>query len=156
MLGRMMSRFGSTSFRTLSINSLNNYAAPSLLPQIRNFHRSVSPRAETVSITFVDKHGSKTVVDAEIGDSILEVSQKTAVEDIEGACEGTCTCSTCHIYLGDTLFTLLDEPGDEELDMLDLAPAVTDKSRLGCQVIVTKEFDGRTIQLPSEVQNFYD
>lgn len=42
---------------------------------------------------------------------------------IQGACEGTLSCSTCHIiFKPEEMAALnLDEPSDEELDMLDLA-----------------------------------
>lgn len=37
--------------------------------------------------------------------------------------------------------------------MLDLAFGLTDTSRLGCQVKVTKDMDGTTITLPSATRN---
>lgn len=44
-----------------------------------------------------------------------------------GACEGTLTCSTCHIILNKKDYDSLPEkPSDEELDMLDLAYSLTD------------------------------
>jgi ferredoxin len=39
--------------------------------------------------------------------------------------------------------------------MLDLAFALTDTSRLGCQVVVTEDMDGRTIGMPGATRNFY-
>lgn len=44
-----------------------------------------------------------------------------------GACEGTLTCSTCHVILDPKVYDALpDKPSDEELDMLDLAYNLTD------------------------------
>lgn len=44
-----------------------------------------------------------------------------------GACEGTLTCSTCHLIFPKEVYdTLPDKPTDEELDMLDLAYELTD------------------------------
>jgi len=44
-----------------------------------------------------------------------------------GACEGTLTCSTCHVILDSKDYDALpDKPSDEELDMLDLAYNLTD------------------------------
>jgi ferredoxin len=49
------------------------------------------------------------------------------------------------------------EPMDEEEeDMLDLAIGVTDTSRLGCQICVTKAMDGLEVTLPAEVANMDD
>eukprot|EP01035_Chromulina_nebulosa_P018668 gene18668-24415_t len=74
---------------------------------------------------------------------------------MEGACEGVCACSTCHIILESDIFNKLPEPSEREEDMLDQAFGLTSTSRLGCQVIVTKEYDGLTVQLPSATRNFY-
>ena len=54
----------------------------------------------------------------------------------------------------DELYDDLPEPQDEEYDMLDLAFGLTETSRLGCQVIITKDFDGKTIELPKATRNF--
>ena len=43
-----------------------------------------------------------------------------------GACGGTLACSTCHLVIDKKWFDMLDEPEDEELDMLDLAMGLTD------------------------------
>ena len=44
-----------------------------------------------------------------------------------GACEGTLSCSTCHLILKQVDFDRIKEkPTDEELDMLDLAYGLTD------------------------------
>eukprot|EP00092_Neocalanus_flemingeri_P047130 GFUD01053310.1.p1 GENE.GFUD01053310.1~~GFUD01053310.1.p1 ORF type:complete len:129 (-),score=46.47 GFUD01053310.1:51-437(-) len=51
-------------------------------------------------------------------------------------------------------FAKLDEEAtDEELDMLDLAFALTDTSRLGCQVCMSKELDGITVLVPEGVND---
>lgn len=47
----------------------------------------------------------------------------------------------------------MEEPTDEENDMLDLAPGLTETSRLGCQVIMSKEFDGMVVTLPNATRN---
>ena len=63
----------------------------------------------------------------------MEAAHKHDVE-LEGACEGSLACSTCHVILEESVFDKLDEPSDDENDMLDLAFALTETSRLGCQV----------------------
>jgi len=39
--------------------------------------------------------------------------------------------------------------------MLDMAPGLTETSRLGCQVFVTEAMDGMRVQLPQATRNFY-
>ena len=71
---------------------------------------------------------------------------------LTGACEGTLACSTCHLLFKPSDYEKIPElPTDEELDMLDLAYGLTDTSRLGCQVIVTKEMEGWEMVVPSGV-----
>lgn len=71
-----------------------------------------------------------------------------------GACEGTLTCSTCHlIFKKDDFDNLPEKQTDEELDMLDLAYDLTDTSRLGCQIHVTEQIDGIEIQVPATIND---
>merc|ERR1719464_12985 len=100
-----------------------------------------------VSITFVLQSGEEVVTTAAIGQSILDVCLDNEL-DVEGACGGECCCSTCHVYLPQALSATVEEADEDELDMLDLAIAVRDTSRLGCQLTVDASFDGSTIHLP--------
>jgi len=72
-----------------------------------------------------------------------------------GACEGSVACSTCHVILPSEYYDKLPEPDDDENDMLDMAFGLTDTSRLGCQVKMTKELDGITCTLPSATRNMF-
>lgn len=72
-----------------------------------------------------------------------------------GACEGSVACSTCHVILSPEHYDLLPEPEDDENDMLDMAFALTDTSRLGCQVKLTRDLDGMTATLPSATRNMF-
>lgn len=51
------------------------------------------------------------------------------------------------------MFDKMPEPDDDENDMLDLAFGLTETSRLGCQVKVTKDLDGLVVRLPSMTRN---
>ena len=77
------------------------------------------------------------------------------LSDYSGACEGSVACSTCHVILPEEYYNLLPEPEDDENDMLDMAFGLTDTSRLGCQVKVTRELDGITCTLPSATRNMF-
>eukprot|EP01084_Bolivina_argentea_P295392 508538_1 len=89
-----------------------------------------------------------------IGISILEAAHANDI-DLEGACESSLACSTCHVILDDDIYDKLNEPEDEEYDMLDLAFGLTETSRLGCQIILDQSMDNMTITLPSATRNFY-
>jgi len=103
-------------------------------------------------VTFIKAEGEKLEVDAPIGVSILEIAQRNGL-DLEGACEGSLACSTCHIIVDDDDFDRLAEPTDDEEDMLDLAFGLQPTSRLGCQIVMSEELDGLTVTLPSGSNN---
>ncbi|CAN4089795.1 unnamed protein product [Withania somnifera] len=72
-----------------------------------------------------------------------------------GACESSLACSTCHVIVMDVeYYKKLEDPTDEENDMLDLAFGLTNTSRLGCQVIAKPELDGIRLALPVATRNF--
>ena len=101
---------------------------------------------------FVERDGAPREVDAPLGLSVLEIAHKHGV-DIEGACEGSLACSTCHVIVDQTWFAKLAKPTEDEEDMLDLAFGLQATSRLGCQIVMTPELDGLTVRLPSSTRN---
>lgn len=109
---------------------------------------------EKICVTFVDKDGDEKLVKVPIGMSMLEAAHENDIE-LEGACEGSLACSTCHVIVMDVeYYNKLEDPTDEENDMLDLAFGLTETSRLGCQVIAKPELDGLRLALPSATRNF--
>ncbi len=135
---------------------------------------------ETIGVTFVTKDGERVSVMAKEGENALRLAQRNGVE-MEGACEASLACTTCHCYVegGDEFwdkvcvgFELgiqssrstfgnyndslqLPEATEEEEDLLDMAPFLAENSRLGCQVILTKELEGIELRLPRATKNFY-
>lgn len=90
-----------------------------------------------------------------VGDSLLDVVVNNNIDlDGFGACEGTLTCSTCHLIFKKEDFDRLPEkPTDEELDMLDLAYELTDTSRLGCQIILSEQLNGLEVKVPATIND---
>jgi ferredoxin, 2Fe-2S len=101
---------------------------------------------------FVEADGTRREVEAPLGASVLQVARRHDI-DIEGACEGSLACSTCHVIVDPEWYELLQEASEDEEDMLDLAFGLTRTSRLGCQIIITEELDGLTVQLPGATRN---
>ena len=102
-----------------------------------------------IAIELEERHPE---VDAPVGLSVLEIAHKHKV-DIEGACEGSLACSTCHVIVDPEWYELLTEASEDEEDMLDLAFNLTRTSRLGCQIVITEELDGLTVRLPAATRN---
>jgi 2Fe-2S ferredoxin len=103
-------------------------------------------------MVFVGRDGSRKEVDAPLGLSVLEIAHRHGV-DIEGACEGSLACSTCHVIVDASWFGKLAKPTEDEEDMLDLAFDLQETSRLGCQIIMTDALDGLVVKLPAGSRN---
>ena len=103
-------------------------------------------------MTFIERDGISREVDAPVGLSVLEIAHKNNV-DIEGACEGSLACSTCHVIVDAAWFKTLEGATEDEEDMLDLAFGLTQTSRLGCQIVMNKDLDGLVVKLPSATRN---
>jgi 2Fe-2S ferredoxin len=103
-------------------------------------------------VIFIKRNGTRRELDAQAGLSLLEVAHKNDI-DLEGACEGSLACSTCHVVVEPEWYDLLPEASEDEEDMLDLAFGLTRTSRLGCQIIVREELNGITVRLPAGVRN---
>jgi 2Fe-2S ferredoxin len=103
-------------------------------------------------MTFIERNGTPKEVDAPLGLSVLEIAHKHGV-DIEGACEGSLACSTCHVVVDAGWYGKLADATEDEEDMLDLAFDLQETSRLGCQIIMTEALDGLVVKLPSATRN---
>jgi 2Fe-2S ferredoxin len=91
-------------------------------------------------------------VDAPLGLSVLEIAHRNNI-DLEGACEGSLACSTCHVIVDAKFYDYIPEATEDEEDMLDLAFGLTHTSRLGCQIIITAQLDGLVVSLPAATRN---
>jgi 2Fe-2S ferredoxin len=80
----------------------------------------------------------------------------TLGEYIECACSGIMACSTCHVVVDEKWFDKVGPPCEAEQDMLDLAYSPRDTSRLACQIVLTKEWDGLVVKLPKGANNLMD
>ncbi|XP_061401134.1 adrenodoxin-like protein 1, mitochondrial [Musca vetustissima] len=109
---------------------------------------------EIVRVTFIDKNGKRTKVNGKVGDNVLYLAHRYEVE-MEGACEASLACTTCHVYVHGDYLEKLPEAEEKEDDLLDMAPFLKENSRLGCQIILNKELDGIELELPKATRNFY-
>ncbi|CAH1738240.1 adrenodoxin-like protein 1, mitochondrial [Aphis gossypii] len=110
--------------------------------------------ADVVRVVYVDRDGKRTEVRGKVGDNVLYLAHRHGVE-MEGACEASLACTTCHCYVADDYLSKLPESEEKEDDLLDLAPFLKENSRLGCQIILTKCLDGIELVLPAATRNFY-
>lgn len=107
-----------------------------------------------VNITYINKSGKAIKVRGKVGDNVLYLAHRHEIE-MEGACEASLACTTCHCYVLNDYFDRLPTPEEKEDDLLDMAPFLKENSRLGCQIILSKDLEGITLQLPKATRNFY-
>ncbi len=77
------------------------------------------------------------VIEAESGTSVCDAALANDIE-IEHACEKSCACTTCHVYIREGLDSL-EEATELEDDYLDKAWGLDPDSRLSCQAIIADE-----------------
>lgn len=99
------------------------------------------------SMTFIERNGASRQVEAPLGLSVLEIAHRHGI-DLEGACEGSLACATCHVVVDPAWAGKLAKPTEDEEDMLDLAFGLQKTSRLGCQLVITEALDGLVVRLP--------
>uniref|UniRef100_A0A3B4HB39 Ferredoxin-2, mitochondrial n=1 Tax=Pundamilia nyererei TaxID=303518 RepID=A0A3B4HB39_9CICH len=121
---------------------------------LRTINRHLQTSIGDVNVVYIDRSGQRIPVKAKVGDNVLYLAHKHGI-DLEGACEASLACSTCHVYVSAAHFDKLREPEEREDDMLDMAPMLQENSRLGCQIILTPELDGIELTLPKVTRNFY-
>lgn len=103
---------------------------------------------------WVNADGTEKKVQGTLSETLLVNAHKNGI-DLEGACDGSAACSTCHVILQDELYDKQPQASPDEEDMLDLAFGLTPTSRLGCQLKLTEDFSDTKIKLPSASVNLY-
>lgn len=109
--------------------------------------------SKNVRIIFI-VNGEKKEFLVPVGTTVLEAAHNNDI-DLEGACEGSLACSTCHVVVDDKYYSKLKPASEDEEDMLDLAFGLTATSRLGCQITMTEDLDGLTLTVPNETRNIH-
>ena len=99
-------------------------------------------------ITFTQPDGTKQVVEAQTGSTVMEAAKRDAIAGIEAECGGACACATCHVYVDEAWREKVGAPTPMEEDMLDFGFDVRPNSRLSCQIKVSDELDGLIVSTP--------
>lgn len=97
-------------------------------------------------VTYITPVGDRVVVE-DAADNLMKTAVENGVEGIEGDCGGVCSCATCHVKIPSDWMEKIGPPGEAEAGMLELEDEVAENSRLGCQVKLTDDLDGMTVEV---------
>ncbi|KAK2701567.1 ferredoxin-2, mitochondrial-like isoform X1 [Artemia franciscana] len=109
---------------------------------------------DKVNVTYIDRSGKRIPICGKVGDNAMYLAHRYGIE-IEGACEASLACCTCHVYVDEESYDKIPPPTDKEEDMLDMAPLLKPNSRLSCQIILNKDLEGIEMVVPKVTRNFY-
>ena len=101
-------------------------------------------------ITFNDHQGNSKTIEIENGLSLMEGAIQNEIPGIDADCGGAMACATCHVYVEEKWFDKIKKAEEAEEDMIDMAFEPKKNSRLSCQIIVSDELDGLTVNIPSK------
>ena len=103
-----------------------------------------------INIVYIEHDGTERVIEAKPGASVMLAAVTNGVPGIDADCAGACSCATCHVFVHEEWLDKLPKKEDGEEDMLDMAFEPKKNSRLSCQLIVSDELDGLTVNIPSK------
>ena len=101
-------------------------------------------------IIFVTHENQTHTVDVQNGLTVMEGAVQNDIPGIDADCGGGMACATCHVYVNEEWLDKLPPKEDGEEDMLDMAFEPKKNSRLSCQITISDDLDGLTINIPSK------
>ncbi|KAG2386530.1 hypothetical protein C9374_002274 [Naegleria lovaniensis] len=109
-------------------------------------HNTVS---KVVNISIYDREGKIHEIKAYSGETLLESMTRAGVEvAADPTCMGGCACVGCHVIISGDYEQKLPQCSEDEAEVLEEAPFVHENSRLACQIIVEKKYEGMVLALP--------
>jgi 2Fe-2S ferredoxin len=102
-----------------------------------------------MKINATDRKGALHTLEGRDGWSVMEILRDSGLP-VAAECGGACACATCHVYVTGGWAEKLPPKSDAETDMLDMALAVEENSRLSCQIVCGSEIDGITVTIAPE------
>lgn len=101
-------------------------------------------------ITIVTRSGDAQEIAAETDHSLMECIRDAGIDELLALCGGSCSCATCHVFVGADFIDRLPILGDDENDLLDGSDYRQPSSRLSCQIKVTPALHGMTVTIAPE------
>lgn len=102
-----------------------------------------------MQITLIAADGTRHVLDAGPGQSLMRAATKAGIDGIAADCGGCLSCATCHVYVDPAWAERLPPLSEDEASMLEMTAAERrPESRLSCEITLTDTLDGLVVHLP--------
>jgi 2Fe-2S ferredoxin len=99
-----------------------------------------------MKVRVTDSSGATHELEGLEGWRLMEVIRDWGV-GIKAECGGSCTCATCHVYVGEEWADRLPEPTEDEEDLLFSTMDKRATSRLSCQLLLSDALDGLAVEI---------
>lgn len=86
------------------------------------------------------------------GLTLMEAAVRGGIDEIEAECGGAISCGTCHVYIAEEWRAATGEPGELEIEILEMVSDRRACSRLSCQINLTEALDGLVVEVPPRMQ----
>ncbi len=96
------------------------------------------------------RDGAEHEVTSPAGLSVMEVIRDNGFDELLAMCGGSCSCATCHVYVGEDHLDRLDPIGPDEHELLDSSEHRSERSRLSCQLRFDDALDGLHVTIAPE------
>ena len=99
------------------------------------------------TVKYILEDGSEVLIEADVGQNLMQLALDNNLDGIEGACGGSCMCGTCHVLIESVKGKQLEERDEMEIVIIEmeideLAPP---NSRLGCQITIPVSYTHLTL-----------
>jgi 2Fe-2S ferredoxin len=111
--------------------------------QLRSLSNPI--RKAEMKISVKSRTGAVESLECESGVSLMRVLSD--VDLVDAVCGGECSCATCQVYVDEAYLNRLPPQADIERDLLEEMLNVRPSSRLACQITLTPELDGLSVEV---------
>ena len=99
-------------------------------------------------ITYIEHNGKTHTVDVPVGKSVMQGAIENNIPGIDADCGGSMVCGTCHVFIDPPWLYTLPPASAGEAALVEYGLYPRETSRLSCQLIVTEQMDGMTVEIP--------
>ena len=107
-------------------------------------------RCDLSQIRVQRRDGTKQIISAQAGLSLMEILRNAGVDEILALCGGCCSCASCHVQVDPHYSDQLQPMSESESDLLHGSTHRSETSRLACQIEFQDKLDGLIVTIPPE------